>query len=110
MAIPITIGYPSSEAWQEGIVAFQSKVGPLRWLGPSVLEVLDEWSRGDCKSVLVVPISFVSEHSETLYELDILYSGYAKKLGVEFIRVETVQDNPLFIKCLANIVKRVTNG
>jgi ferrochelatase len=110
LAIPITIGNPSAHAWQEGIVAFQSKVGPMRWLGPSVLEVLDEWSRGNCKCVLVVPISFVSEHSETLYELDILYTRYAKELGMEFVRVETVQDNPLFIKCLADIVKRVTNG
>lgn len=109
LLIPIKIGPPSKDSWEEGIVAFQSKVGPLKWLEPSVEEVILEWGQGGCKSIIVVPISFVSEHSETLYELDILYKGIAEEMGMEYLRVPTVSTHPMFIESLCAIIRRVIN-
>ena len=84
---------------------YQSRVGPLEWIGPSTE---DELARAgeDGKSVIVVPIAFVSEHSETLVELDIEYRKKAKRFGVtEYIRVPAVGTNPSFIKGLSELVR-----
>jgi len=86
-------------------VCYQSRVGPLKWIGPSTG---DEIRRAgtDATSVVLYPLSFVSEHSETLVELDIDYRHLARKLGVpSYIRVPTVGTHPQFIHGLANLVK-----
>ena len=86
-------------------ICYQSRVGPLEWIGPSTE---DELARAgeDGKSVIVVPIAFVSEHSETLVELDIEYREEAKRFGVtEYIRVPAVGTNPSFIKGLGDLVR-----
>lgn len=85
-------------------VCYQSKVGPLKWIGPSTL---DEIKRAgtEGKGVLLAPIAFVSEHSETLYELDIDYAEQAGHFGVpHYIRVPTVGCHPAFIAGLAGLV------
>lgn len=86
-------------------VCYQSKVGPLKWTGPSI----DEELRGVAEkkqSVVVVPVSFVSEHSETLVELDVDYAKKAKEWEIPFYgRVPALGASPLFIKCLENSVR-----
>lgn len=82
-------------------LAYQSKVGPVKWIGPFVEEVLDELGKNH-KSVMIVPVAFVSEHSETLYELDHLFKLYALQCGIKnYYRASTVNLNPEFIDGLA---------
>ena len=87
------------------VVCYQSRVGPLAWLGPSVEDELRRAGR-DGVGVIVVPISFVSEHSETLVELDRDYRRIAGSCGVPaYERVATVGTNPRFIRALADLVR-----
>lgn len=88
-------------------LAFQSKVGPVKWLGPSTDQALRKLAAEACSQVLVVPVSFVSEHIETLYELDILYQGVAAEAGIaEYRRVPAFNCRPDFIGVLADLVQR----
>ncbi len=85
-------------------LSFQSKVGPVRWLGPSTQDTLVEMGKKGLKKILVVPISFVSDHIETLQEIDIAYKSIAAKAGIkEFFRSESPNLNPKFIEALAQI-------
>jgi len=87
-------------------LSFQSKIGPVKWLEPATNTVLVEYGKRGVPNVLVVPISFVSEHIETLYELDILYQKVAKDAGIpNFRRVPALNSDPLFIRALADIVQ-----
>jgi len=87
-------------------LSFQSKIGPVKWLEPATNTVLMEYGKRGVANVLVVPISFVSEHIETLYELDILYQKVAKDAGIpNFRRVPALNSDPLFIRALADIVQ-----
>jgi ferrochelatase len=87
-------------------LAFQSKIGPVKWLSPSTNSVLMELGRKGVQNVLIVPISFVSEHIETLYELDILYKHIAQDAGIaNFRRVPAANSDPTFIRALAEIVE-----
>ena len=80
-------------------LAYQSKVGPIPWLAPNVAEVVPQLSGQD---VIVVPISFVSEHIETLHELDIEYAHLAKAAGVRsWTRLPVPGTHPAYIRCLA---------
>ena len=86
-------------------ICYQSRVGPLKWIGPSVEEELRR-AATDKVGVVIVPIAFVSEHSETLVELDIEYRALAKKLGISrYERVPTVSTHALFIAGLAELVR-----
>ena len=94
----------------EFVVCYQSKVGRLKWLTPTTE---DELKKAGSQSipVVVVPISFVSEHSETLVELDIDYAKKAKTWGVPFYgRVTALGDSPPYMKCLENAVRRLVVG
>jgi ferrochelatase len=85
-------------------LAFQSKIGPVRWLEPSTREVLEEFGRTGVGRVLAIPISFVSDHIETLQEIDILYKQVAIDAGIkEFRRAASLNLHPKFIDGLANI-------
>jgi ferrochelatase len=87
-------------------LTFQSKIGPVKWLGPFTNDVIQALGREGVSDVLVVPISFVSEHIETLYELDILYKKIAQEAGVaNFRRVPALNSDPTFIRALAEIVE-----
>jgi len=86
-------------------VCYQSRVGPLKWIGPSTDAEIAR-AGADKVAVVVYPLSFVSEHSETLVELDIEYRHLAEKVGVpNYIRVSTVGTHPLFIAGLARLVR-----
>lgn len=86
------------------VVCYQSRVGPLEWIGPSTDDEIERASK-DNKNIIMVPVAFVSEHSETLVELDIEYKKLAEKTGIkEYIRISTVQDRDRFIKGLSALV------
>jgi ferrochelatase len=88
-------------------LSFQSKVGPVKWLGPSTDETIRKLARLGVGQVLLVPVSFVSEHIETLYELDILYRNVAEEVGIaHYRRVPALNCRPDFISALAGIVER----
>jgi protoporphyrin/coproporphyrin ferrochelatase len=87
-------------------LSFQSKIGPVKWLEPFTNDVIMDLGKRAINDVLVVPVSFVSEHIETLYELDILYKKVAKEAGVgNFKRVPALNSDPTFIRALADIVE-----
>jgi len=87
------------------VVCYQSRVGPLEWIGPSTEAEIDRAGR-DGVPLVVVPIAFVSEHSETLVELDIEYAHRAKLAGVpHYARVPAVATEPAFIAALAALVR-----
>jgi ferrochelatase len=85
-------------------VTYQSRVGPLQWIGPATdAEVRRAGS--EHRGLVIVPVAFVSEHSETLVELDIEYRHLANESGVpDYIRVSTVRTHPAFIGALASLV------
>src|SRR5207302_3145771 len=86
-------------------LSFQSKVGPVKWLEPSTEAKLRELGAGGVRQILAIPISFVSEHIETLYELDILYKHVAEEIGIpDYRRVPAFNCAPSFIKALAELV------
>lgn len=90
-------------------VCYQSKVGPLQWTGPS-LEHEIRRAALDQKNPVVVPISFVSEHSETLVELDIDFKNMAYELGIKnYLRVPALNTNLQFIQSLSEICQIVAN-
>jgi ferrochelatase len=85
-------------------LAFQSKIGPVKWLGPSTNEVLARMGEKGIRKVLVIPVSFVSDHIETLQEIDIVYKRMAAQVGIEeFYRSESPNLRPEFINALARI-------
>ena len=87
-------------------LSFQSKIGPVKWLEPFTRDVITQLGKQGVDDVLVVPISFVSEHIETLYELDILFKKVAEDAGVaNFHRVPALNSDPIFIRALADIVE-----
>lgn len=87
-------------------LAFQSRAGPVKWLEPSTEATIRELAESGCRHLLMVPLSFVSDHIETLYEIDIQYREEASCLGIsDFRRVESLNSSPAFIGCLAELVK-----
>jgi ferrochelatase len=87
-------------------VCFQSRVGPLKWIGPSTFDSIAKAGR-DGKGVILAPIAFVSEHSETLVELDIDCADHARKTGVpDYLRCPAVATHSDFIAGLARLVTK----
>jgi len=92
------------------LVCYQSRVGPLEWLQPYTEDELERTAE-DKVPLVVVPIAFVSEHSETLVELDIEYREEAAKLGVpDYVRVPTVGESAPFIDGLARLVSEALSS
>ena len=88
------------------MLSFQSKVGPVKWLEPSTDQAIRKLAAEDWSQLLLVPVSFVSEHIETLYELDILYRDVAREVGVpHYRRVPAFNCRPDFVQTLANLVE-----
>jgi len=88
-------------------LVWQSKVGPLPWLSPQTDEAIKGLVERGRKNILLVPIAFTSDHIETLFELDL---EYAQELGAEvgvknIRRAASLNDNPIFLQALADIVK-----
>lgn len=87
-------------------LSFQSRAGPVKWLEPSTDDMLQKLAAEGSKNLLVVPLSFVSDHIETLHEIDIEYSKKAWELGiVKFVRMPSLNSSPQFIECLASLVR-----
>lgn len=102
------------ERWQgepfEHTICYQSRVGPLEWIGPATDHEIRR-AGADGKALIVVPVAFVSEHSETLVELDIEYGKLAHESGVpDYIRVPAVRSHPMFIEGLARLVDAALNS
>lgn len=87
-----------------GRLCYQSRSGPVKWLSPSTPEMLESLAAEGCKNILMVPISFVSDHVETLYEISILYRKQAEELGIRLVPVKSLNCHPLFIKGLKELV------
>ncbi len=86
-------------------LAYQSRVGPVEWLQPYTEDALQALGAQGVKDLVVVPISFVSEHIETLQEIDIEYREIAEESGIHnFRRVPAPNTHPVFIKALADLV------
>jgi protoporphyrin/coproporphyrin ferrochelatase len=86
-------------------LAYQSRVGPVEWLKPYTEDAIAELAAEGVNDLLVVPISFVSEHIETLQEIDMEYREVAEEAGIEnFHRVPALNTHPVFIEDLANLV------
>lgn len=85
-------------------LSFQSRTGPVKWLGPSTEEAIEHLSKSGCKNLFVVPISFVSDHIETLYEIDILYKELAESHGIKLRRCRALNTSDNFIKAMKQLV------
>jgi ferrochelatase len=89
------------------LLCYQSRVGPSRWLEPPFLGTMERLGHEGAKEMLVVPISFVTEHIETLHEINIDGRIDAKKWGIERFRMmPAVGDSALFIAALQDVVLR----
>lgn len=89
------------------VLCYQSKVGPGRWLRPMLPETLDSLRAQGLSHILVIPISFVTDHVETLYEIDIEARQRAAALGFsQFEMMPALNDSALFIRALADLVQR----
>jgi ferrochelatase len=89
------------------LLCYQSRVGPAKWLQPSLTGTIERLGHEGVKEMLIVPISFVTEHIETLHEINIEAREEAMKLGIETFRMmPAVGDSPLFIAALKDLVLR----
>lgn len=86
-------------------LAYQSKLGPIEWLGPPTLGAIEELGRRGEKQVLAIAIAFVTDHVETLYEIDQLFGEAAKKAGIpHFRRTPGLNDRPTFLRALEDLI------
>ncbi len=91
-------------------LCYQSKVGPSNWLRPSLREMLESLAAAGARCVLVAPISFVSDHVETLFEIDIEHREIAERAGIaDFRMTPGLNNSPRFIAALAGLVRRAAN-
>ncbi|HJT43453.1 MAG TPA: ferrochelatase [Rhizomicrobium sp.] len=105
-AIVTALGMPALDAR----VCYQSRVGPLEWIGPATDDEIRR-AGAEGKGVIIAPVAFVSEHSETLVELDIEYRKLAQEAGVpDYRRAATAGIHPDFIAGLAGLVRRAADG
>ena len=97
------IRYTGDVSWHLG---FQSKgMSAGEWLEPTVDSILDKLSEDGKKYILIVPVGFVSDNIETLYDIDIVYKKMAESLGLIFHRTESLNDSPKFIESLSAIIR-----
>jgi ferrochelatase len=88
-------------------LGFQSKVGPQKWLQPSLDETIDRLAQSGVKRLVVIPVSFLTEHIETLHEINIEAREHAESLGItEFHMMPALNDSPLLIRALADLALR----
>lgn len=93
-------------AWAGPVhLGFQSRVGPVRWLEPSPEQVIARMAAAGTTDAIVYPVAFVSDHAETLFELDIQYGALARTRGIGWHRVPALNDRPAFIEALADLVE-----
>ncbi|MBI4237806.1 MAG: ferrochelatase [Deltaproteobacteria bacterium] len=90
------------------LLGYQSRVGPVKWLEPDVETCIERLGRERPHTVCVMPLSFVADQLETLYEVDVTYAEHLRQHGVQrILRVPTCNDHPQFIAALATLVREV---
>ena len=107
-----TVGLVAAKAGvREWRIAWQSKGARATepWIEPEVEPTLDKLAQEGRKAVLEVPIGFTCDHMETLYDIDIVHRKHAAGLGISFERAGSLNTSPLFIKALADVVKKAYN-
>ena len=103
--IHLIVKSPKIATWR---IAWQSKGARATepWLEPDVESTLDTLAQQGCKAVLEVPVGFTCDHMETLYDIDIVHRAHAEKIGIRFERADSLNTSPLFIKALADVVRK----
>jgi ferrochelatase len=92
-------------------LCYQSKVGPQRWLEPSLNDTIERLGKANVSHVLVVPIAFVSDHSETLYEINLETRKLAHESGIRhFDMSPALNTNPLFVRALADVTRKAVGA
>ena len=92
------------------ILCYQSKVGPMRWLEPSLLNTIEQLSSSSRRHLMIVPIAFVTDHIETLHEINIEVRAHAMKCGIrQFELMPALNAHQKFIECLTDLVKAYLN-
>jgi protoporphyrin/coproporphyrin ferrochelatase len=76
------------------------------WLGPDILDELERLHGAGVRKMLVAPVGFVSDHLEILWDLDVQARERAQELGMELDRIESLNDDPAFVRALAGVVER----
>lgn len=99
-----TIGAVEKITGVQGRICYQSRSGPVEWLSPSTPETISMLGAEGCTNILMVPISFVSDHVETLVEINIEYRELAAECGIRLETTEAFNDDPDFIGALKDIV------
>lgn len=84
---------------------FQSAVGPVKWIGPQTGTHIETLAKEGASHLTLAPLGFVSDHIETLYDLDILYTRQAEALGLKVTRARSFNDDPRFIEVLADLAQ-----
>ena len=99
-------------AWPNSFtLCYQSRVGRQKWLEPSLTGTIDKLAASGIRRLLVVPISFVTEHIETLHEINIEAREHAESCGIaEFRMMTSLNDSPTFIRALADLVNTAANA
>ena len=87
-------------------LGYQSKVGPMKWLEPSLETVLEKFKNS---KVLIYPISFIIDNSETDLELGIEYAEFAKKMGIDYKVIKVLNDSDKFVDFLVNRINSIEN-
>lgn len=88
------------------VLAYQSRTGPVKWIGPGTEQMLDALAQEGVRNVLIVPMSFVSDHIETLYEVDQLFAESARAAGITgYWRTDALNTSPGFIAALGGLVE-----
>jgi ferrochelatase len=98
-----TIAALEKQTGIEGTLCFQSRGGPVCWLRPATGDIIEQCARAGEKELLIVPISFVSDHIETLYEIGILFAGQAKSHGMRLVASPSLNARAGFIACLRDL-------
>jgi protoporphyrin/coproporphyrin ferrochelatase len=92
-------------------LCYQSRVGRQKWLEPSLVSTIADLAKGGTRRMLVIPISFVTEHIETLHEINIEAREEAERLGVtDFQMTRALDDSPTFIRALADLVEQAATA
>ncbi len=93
------------ESCGEPLLSFQSRVGPVRWLAPSTATTIARLGGEGVRSLVIVPVSFVSDHIETVHEIDVVLAAAARAAGItSFVRSEALGVRPDFVDALARLV------
>jgi ferrochelatase len=102
-----TIAALEKQTGIEGTLCFQSRGGPVRWLQPETGDIIGQCARAGEKELLIMPISFVSDHIETLYEIGILFAQQAKSHGMRLVSSPSLNTQAGFIACLRELALSV---